>query len=176
VTPSGEDGYQFRHALLQEVLYASLLPGERTGLHAGYARALTEQPELADGSPAVAAAELAAHWDAAGDPAQALPAAVQAGLAAELAHAVPEAYRHYDRALRLWTRTPQAAALAPLDRVTLLERAAQTAHLVDVGPERSNCCAPRWMPWISSAIQFGRACCGSNWPQPVGGRRQGRPL
>ena len=134
VTPSGEDGYQFRHALLQEVLYASLLPGERSGLHAGYARALTQQPELADGSPAVAAAELAAHWDAAGDPAQALPAAVQAGLAAERAHAVPEAYRHYDRALRLWTRTPQAAALAPLDRVTLLERAAQTAHLVDVGP------------------------------------------
>jgi predicted ATPase len=37
VTRPGEDGYQFRHALLREVIDADLLPGERARLHAGYA-------------------------------------------------------------------------------------------------------------------------------------------
>jgi predicted ATPase len=47
-----EDGYQFRHALLQEVVDAGLLPGERARLHAAYAHVLTEWPELSAGSPA----------------------------------------------------------------------------------------------------------------------------
>src|SRR6266508_1864620 len=86
VSRPGEDGYEVRHALLREVIEADLLPGERARLHAGYAHALTGRPELAAGdSPAVAAAELAAHWDAAGEPARALPARVQAGLTAERA-------------------------------------------------------------------------------------------
>jgi predicted ATPase len=73
----GEDGYEFRHALLREVVDADLLPGERARLHAALAQTLTDQPELA------------AHWDAAGEPTRALPARVQAGLAAERAHAFP---------------------------------------------------------------------------------------
>ena len=91
VTTPGEDGYDVRHALLREVIDADLLPGERARLHAAYARALTEQPELAVRSPAVTAAELAVHWDAAGEPARALPARVEAGLAAERAQAFAEA-------------------------------------------------------------------------------------
>src|SRR5215216_6646506 len=55
VTRPGEDGYEVRHALLAEVIAADLLPGERARLHAGYARALTDQPELAGVSTAVAA-------------------------------------------------------------------------------------------------------------------------
>ena len=35
VTRPGEDGYEFRHALLREVVDADLLPGERARLHAG---------------------------------------------------------------------------------------------------------------------------------------------
>jgi DNA-binding CsgD family transcriptional regulator len=134
VTRPGQDGYDVRHALLREVIDADLLPGERARLHARLAQTLTERAELADGPPAVAAAELAAHWDAAGEPTRALPARVQAGLAAERAHAFPEALRHYERALELWARVPQAAELAPLDRITLLERAAQAAHLLDEYP------------------------------------------
>jgi predicted ATPase len=84
-----EDGYRFRHALLREVVDAGLLAGERARLHAAYAHALTEWPELSVGSPAVAAAELAVHWDAAGELDRALPARAQAGLAAEQAHAFP---------------------------------------------------------------------------------------
>ena len=89
VTRPGEEGYQVRHALLREVIDADLLPGERARLHAALAQTLTDQPELADGPPAATAAELAAHWDAAGEPTRALPARVQAGLAAERAHAFP---------------------------------------------------------------------------------------
>jgi DNA-binding CsgD family transcriptional regulator len=127
VTPPGQDGYDVRHALLREVLDADLLPGERARLHAGLARALARWPELADPSPVVAAAELAVHWDAAGKPARALPAWVQAGLAAEHAHAFAEAYRHYQRALQLWQQVPEPRAAAHLDRVDLLVRAADAA-------------------------------------------------
>jgi DNA-binding NarL/FixJ family response regulator len=127
VTVPGEDGYEVRHALLREVIEADLLPGERARLHAGLARALTDWPELAEGSPAVAAAELAAHWDAAGDPTRALPARVGAGLAADRARAFPEAHRHYERALRLWDQVSDPGRAAGLDRVELLTRAADAA-------------------------------------------------
>jgi tetratricopeptide (TPR) repeat protein len=124
VTRPEEDGYQFRHALLQEVVNADLLPGERARLHAEYARALTNQPELADAGPAVAAAELAVHWDGADEPAQALAARIEAGLAAERAHAFAEAARHFQRALMLWDRVPDRGRPARLDRVELLARTA----------------------------------------------------
>jgi len=124
VTRPGEDGYEFRHALLREVAEADLLPGERARLHAGYARALSERPELASGSPAVRAGELAVHWDAAGEPTKALPARIQAGLAAERARAFAEATSHYERALELWDRVPDAGQPAGLDRVNLLFRTA----------------------------------------------------
>jgi DNA-binding CsgD family transcriptional regulator/tetratricopeptide (TPR) repeat protein len=125
VTRSGGDGYRFRHALLWEVVEAGLLPGERARLHAGYAHALSERPELAAASPAAAAAELAAHWDAAGEPGRALPARVQAGLAAERARAFAEAHRHYQRALTLWEQVADPGRPAGLDRVELLVRAAE---------------------------------------------------
>jgi DNA-binding CsgD family transcriptional regulator/tetratricopeptide (TPR) repeat protein len=125
-TQPGQDGYDVRHALLREIIDADLVPGERVRLHAGLAQTLTERPELADGPSAVAAAELAAHWDAAGEPTRALPARVQAGLAAERAHAYPEAQRHYQRALQLWACVPGAGS-AGLDRVELLTRAANAA-------------------------------------------------
>jgi len=127
VTVPGEDGYEVRHALLRELAEADLLPGERARLHALLAQALTERPELADGPPAVAAAELAAHWDTAGEPTRALPARVQAGLAAERAHAFPEAQRHYQRALELWEQVTDPGRAAGLDRVELLTRAAEAA-------------------------------------------------
>jgi DNA-binding CsgD family transcriptional regulator/tetratricopeptide (TPR) repeat protein len=119
------DGYDLRHALLREVIDTDLLPGERTRLHATFARTLAELPELANASPAVATAELAAHWDAAGEPAQALKARVQAGLAADHGHAFAEAGRHYQRALELWERVPEPGQPAGLDLVDLLTRAAE---------------------------------------------------
>jgi class 3 adenylate cyclase/DNA-binding CsgD family transcriptional regulator/tetratricopeptide (TPR) repeat protein len=128
VTTAGQDGYDLRHALLREVIDADLLPGERMELHAGYARALTQRPELTEGPLAALAAELAAHWDAAGEPTRALPARVQAGLAADRAHAFPEAQRHYERALELWDQVLQPESLAGTDRLELLTSAADAAR------------------------------------------------
>jgi DNA-binding CsgD family transcriptional regulator len=127
VADPGGDAYWFRHALLQEVVEIDLLPGERRQLHAALARALTAQPELAGGTPAQTAAEVAVHWDQSHDPAQALPAALAAGTAAEQSLAFAEAQRHFERALELWDQVPEVAAGLPLDRAGLLGRAAQAA-------------------------------------------------
>jgi predicted ATPase/DNA-binding CsgD family transcriptional regulator len=127
VTYSGENDYEFRHALLREVVEIDLLPGERVRLHGQYAKALAGHPELADAPPAIAAAELAAHWDGAGEPAKALPAWLAAGLAAEHARAFAEADRHYQRALELWEQVTDPDRLAALDQVELLARAAEAA-------------------------------------------------
>src|SRR4029450_4543709 len=80
-------------------------------------------------SPAVGPAELAIHWEAAGEATQALPARVQAGVAAEGARAFVEAARHYQRALALWEQGADPGRPAGLDWVDLLTRAAEVAGL-----------------------------------------------
>jgi DNA-binding CsgD family transcriptional regulator len=125
VADPGGDAYAFRHALLQEVVDADLLPGERRRLHAALARSLAAQPELAAGPPAQTAAELATHWYQSHDLARAVPAAV----AAEQALAFAEARRHFERALDIWELVPEVAAGLSLDRAGLLGRTAEAAHL-----------------------------------------------
>src|SRR5205814_1205033 len=128
LTPEGNDSYAFRHALVQEIIYNELLPVERAPLHAAYARALSARMEVRPGAAgAVELGQLAYHWYAAHDLAAALPACVRAGQAAEAAYALAEAQQQYERALELWEQVPDAAARSPLDRVTLLQRAAQAA-------------------------------------------------
>jgi predicted ATPase len=104
------DNYWFRHALVQEVVLGDLLAGERRQLHAALARALTAHPELASGTPAQTAAEVAVHWYESHELAQALPAAITAATAAEQALAFAEAERHFEHALELWDQVPEVAA------------------------------------------------------------------
>jgi DNA-binding CsgD family transcriptional regulator/tetratricopeptide (TPR) repeat protein len=125
--PDGRGGYAFRHALLQEVVYAELFPGERQRLHAGFGRALAERGEV--GGVPVDAAELAYHWDQARDLARALPALIAAAAAAGAVYAFSEAHRHYERALELWERLPDAGDVAGTDRIALTGRAAEAAVL-----------------------------------------------
>ena len=66
--------FRFRHALLAEAIYATILPGEREELHARLAEELAR-------SDAAAPAELAPHWAAAGRSAEALVASVDAARA-----------------------------------------------------------------------------------------------
>jgi DNA-binding CsgD family transcriptional regulator/tetratricopeptide (TPR) repeat protein len=120
------DAYAFRHALIQESLYRDLLPGERRHAHARVAACLADHPER---PPAAAAAELAHHWDAAGEPAQALAASVLAAGAAEDGFAPAEAHTHYERALLRWPQVREAEKLAGVDLDTLRERAAEAASL-----------------------------------------------
>ena len=124
------DHYSFRHALGHEAVYGDLLPGRRRVLHHRVAVCLTAHPELALGDDrAVAAGELAHHWHAAGRLPESLAASVRAGQAAELAHAPIEAQVHYRRALDLWAQVDDAAAIAGVDRLWLLEQAAEVASL-----------------------------------------------
>jgi DNA-binding CsgD family transcriptional regulator/tetratricopeptide (TPR) repeat protein len=119
------DAYAFRHALIHEALYRELLPGERRQAHAAVARWLTARPELA----LAPAAELAHHWDAAGEAGPALRAAVRAAAVATQGLAPAAAHAHYERALRRWPDVADPAAVTGVDHDTLLERAAEAASL-----------------------------------------------
>jgi DNA-binding CsgD family transcriptional regulator len=129
VPDSEGHSYAFRHALVQEAVYSDLLPTEQARLHAAFAELLASHPELIAGTGAAAAAELAFHYYAAHDQERALVASVEAGIAAERTFAFAEARVHFERALELWDRVPEAARLAPIDRVTVLQRAADSASV-----------------------------------------------
>ena len=116
------DAFAFRHALLREAAYTEVLPGERVRLHAALARDLEAHPELAGAGTAVAA-ELAHHWQAAGQREAALAACVRAGREAERSYAYPEALHHYQRALELAT-----ADSDDIDRVLITDAAAGAAN------------------------------------------------
>jgi DNA-binding CsgD family transcriptional regulator/tetratricopeptide (TPR) repeat protein len=125
VADPATEGYRFRHALLQEVVYGDLLPGERTRLHATYARLLAAGP--AAGPSGGSAAELAYHSLASHDLPGALATLVRAAADATAVSAPAEAFGHLTQALELWARVPDAATVAGLDRAGLLLRAADAA-------------------------------------------------
>ncbi len=111
------DGYDLRHALLREAVYAELLPGERRVLHDAVGRAL-------EGAGADAS-ELAYHWHAAGDVPRALAASIDAGRSAKRVFAFTQALDHFERALELWDEP----GLGMLDRIDVLMEAAEAARL-----------------------------------------------
>jgi DNA-binding CsgD family transcriptional regulator len=112
--------FRFRHPLLAEAVYSTILPGEREDLHA---RLAGELSRTAAASPA----ELAPHWAAAGRAAQALTASVEAARQAEAVFGLPEALAHLERALGLWPAVPDAAQLAGLDLARLCVWTAELA-------------------------------------------------
>jgi DNA-binding CsgD family transcriptional regulator len=121
----GGGGYSFRHALLREAIYADLLPGERTRLHASLAALLRDEQRLAEvrGS----AAELAHHSLASHDIPGAFTASILAAQEAHQLAAPAEAHRHYDQALSLWERVSDPERLAGMDRGKLAFRSAVNA-------------------------------------------------
>jgi DNA-binding CsgD family transcriptional regulator len=119
LAPDGPDGYRFRHALLREAVYADLMPGERTRLHARLASLLAGVPG--------AAAELAHHSMASHDIPGAFAASVRAGNEAQRLGAPAEAHRHYDLALELWVRVEAAERIAGMTRGKLGLRSALAA-------------------------------------------------
>jgi DNA-binding CsgD family transcriptional regulator/tetratricopeptide (TPR) repeat protein len=82
---------------------------------------------LAD-APAAQAAELAHHFLMAHNLEAALPALVAAGRAAGAVHAHPEAMRHFENALELAERLPQALATTGVDHAGIAELAALAAE------------------------------------------------
>jgi len=96
---SHDDGYAFRHSLVQESICGELLPAERAHLHRRYAEAIDATPDLAE--PGRADARLAYHWDAAGDRSRAEAALLRAAGAAEAVNAFAEQAQLLDRAITL---------------------------------------------------------------------------
>ncbi|HEY7208578.1 MAG TPA: AAA family ATPase [Gaiellaceae bacterium] len=115
--------FRFRHALLAEAIYSTILPGEREEFHAQLADELAR-------TGAALPAELAPHWAAAGRAADALAASVEAARQAEAMFGLAEAKRHLERALGLWDQVPDAEALAGLDLAALCSWAAELASQV----------------------------------------------
>jgi DNA-binding NarL/FixJ family response regulator/tetratricopeptide (TPR) repeat protein len=123
VADQATGSFRFRHALLAEAIYATILPGEREEIHGRLAE------ELA-GSGAAAPAELAPHWAAAGRSSEALAASVDAAREADAVFGLAEAFAHLERALALWEAVPDAAELAGLDLAALCAWAADRASQV----------------------------------------------
>lgn len=126
VVVGADDRYRFRHALLREVIYDDLLPGERAEMHLKIAEAREAQVDNPLDN-AMAAAAIAHHYNAAGDQPQALRTAVAAARAVERGGTPGAAAALFDRALALWPRVEEPAKLAGLEHVALLARAAR-AH------------------------------------------------
>ena len=118
--------YAFRHALLSEAVYSTLLPGEVGRLHSALARAIEADPGLASRS---AAAELAHHWQVALDQPRALFASLEAAREAEAIAGVAEARRHVERALELWAHVEDVEERTGMDFPALTRWAAELSYL-----------------------------------------------
>jgi ATP/maltotriose-dependent transcriptional regulator MalT len=129
VTDGSGTAYAFRHALVREVVYDDLLPGERVRLHAAVAEHLAEHPECCDGGPAMLAGEIAEHWYAAHDPRRALVAALAAAREAERLYAYSEALGQIERALELWPRVVDPETAAGVSHLDVVHDAAVKSHL-----------------------------------------------
>lgn len=90
------DIYSFKHALIQDVAYDSLLRQRRQVLHLAIAESLS-----ADDGPEAAPEVLARHFERGGDLARGLDWWERAGDAAAARSAQPEAAAHFENALRL---------------------------------------------------------------------------
>jgi predicted ATPase len=109
-----EASFIFKHALVQEAAYSTLLRTRRQGLHASIAAALEERLVFGPGKKASAeagAALLAHHWSNAEEWEKALHYALQAAERAWKLYAYPEAISHYWQALDLMEHLPRRAEL-----------------------------------------------------------------
>jgi predicted ATPase len=129
VTVPSQDGYDVRHALLREVIDAELLPGERAQLHIALARTIADLLRSGELGWSGSAAEIAVHWYRARNLPKALKWSVLAAIEADGMHAYAEALGDYERVLELWDRVADAKGRAGLDRVEILQRAAQDARI-----------------------------------------------
>jgi DNA-binding CsgD family transcriptional regulator/tetratricopeptide (TPR) repeat protein len=123
--------FRFRHALLAEAAYLTLLPGERETLHARLAETLAERPNLT--TTGLAASEVAHHWAAAGRSSEALAESVRAARGAEAGYGRSEAVRHAERAIALWSQVPDADRVAGMELPALLEWTAELCNLTGNG-------------------------------------------
>ena len=98
--------YAFKHALIQDAAYATMLRPKRQGLHAQIAQILEADPLPARRAPEL----LAHHFSEANQNDRAVPYLLQAGLKAAAGAAHTEACKHFDEGLRLLQTLPDDTA------------------------------------------------------------------
>ena len=104
--------YTFKHALIRDAAYDTLLRSSRQQLHARIAAVLEKRfPETAAATPEV----LAQHYTAAGIVSQAIPYWLKAGRAALQRSALIEAISHLTRGLELVQSIPDESNRAELE-------------------------------------------------------------
>jgi predicted ATPase/class 3 adenylate cyclase len=103
-TDARGETYTFKHALIQDAAYASLLLSTRRNYHRRIAQVLVVQfPEAAETAPEL----LAHHYSEAGMAVEAVPQWLRAGERALRASANPEAIAHLTAGLRLLDTLPE---------------------------------------------------------------------
>jgi predicted ATPase/class 3 adenylate cyclase len=122
-----QTSFVFKHALVQDAAYGTLLRGRRQDLHAGIAKVLEEQVGATSGEEASvgeSAALLANHWLRAEEWEKALTYTLVAAERAQKLYARPEAMSHYWQALELIERLPNTPARchSHCDIITSLSR------------------------------------------------------
>jgi tetratricopeptide (TPR) repeat protein len=124
--------YWFRHVLVQEAAYTSLLHADRRRLHRIVAQTLEHLfADRLDGYAAL----LAQHFHEAADDEKTVEYAARAGDAAARSFAHPEARGHYARALEALSRLPAAADNGRRQVDTILKQVG--VSLRAEGPEQS---------------------------------------
>jgi len=102
-----ESTYVFKHALIQDVAYGSLLKAQRRALHARVAQILADRfPELSESKPEL----LAHHYTEAGEAEAAAAAWQRAGERAISRGAHGEAVRHIERGIAVLATLPEGPA------------------------------------------------------------------
>ncbi len=139
---SDGEGYAFGHALIRQVIYAQILPGDRRLLHRRLAEALAGRRGSDPGL-------LARHWHLAGSQERAAAAAVLAARHAVSVRAYPEAAKNYALAIELATWLPEAGP-------DLLEAAARAASWAG-DSEQAATWAAEALAWPGSAAPADRA-------------------
>ncbi|HET8951013.1 MAG TPA: BTAD domain-containing putative transcriptional regulator [Solirubrobacteraceae bacterium] len=115
LVPDGTLGtYGFRHALIAEAAYGTLLPGELEEVHERLAVALAREPAGAT------AGEVAEHWIVARRAGEALAASLEAARSAQAVSGLAEALRHLERVLELWEQVPGAEQMTGVAMPALL--------------------------------------------------------
>ena len=95
---SEEPVYQFKHALIQDTAYGSMLRSRRRQMHQKVATILPEKfPEICENQPE----QLAHHLTEADELAKAIPQWLKAGQQAKLTNATQEAISHLNKGLAL---------------------------------------------------------------------------
>ena len=105
-SPPPDGAYAFRHALIQDAAYQSLLLSRRRQYHGEIASALEQQfPVMVESQPEL----VAQHYTAADAPQQAIPYWLRAGKRALARYAVVEPIAYFERGLELARRLPEGA-------------------------------------------------------------------